>query len=511
MNDEILSTLLENFNSVTKDCQVINEGIDVKKIAENISKGISATGNFIKSGVGLSKSSKDIDQLIKQVSKIRITDSYRVVTYPNIHNNIKYNISAGVMINYVLKQIDECYEKGIPIDSDKINGEAIAYAFNTVTGKKYGKSMTIDQFNIEYKKSIFGSLTKVQLIPNLSLLVLMAKRYPVILSYIDKKLILKHIRSLNDYSNELSKMVITKINDNPSNEALLNSSLICFQSTIRNLSRIYRCIRQTIQELEYEYKNVFRRIIQINNSLQPSITETAEYINNELNNLKTYTNQPYSLNESISFDEYKKDITKHNKSQELKSKVIYLETNMAMFATQEIPDEFECSKHLINGLNTDIIDSITKASTKLHEYLAMSTDDCDINTILTNIIPDNIEFIPNGISSINDILKYITNKYSISVLGCVNMKSNIDPVIDNLLISIEICKYISEEYDRTYGRLITLITEESELIKNKNYNINKLIRVTLYYITIILAIFNNLYKYGELTINSIKQLSLKGE
>ena len=76
--------------------------------------------------------------LIEKVKHIKMDYSYRLSTYPNIHNNKKYDIHAGCNVDFVLESIlDHIDNPKKDFDPKYINEVAIAKTFNKLTGKKY--------------------------------------------------------------------------------------------------------------------------------------------------------------------------------------------------------------------------------------------------------------------------------------------------------------------------------------------------------------------------------------
>ena len=470
-----IDDLLIQLNNESK-YNPLNESFDFDSIYKRF---LSLREQLLASN-GLTNTSLSEDQLalIDEVKHININDSFRVVTYPNIHHEKKYKIDASIIFNFVMRQIDEnASSGGENFNATDVVQQAISYTLKYLIGSTPAKYITIDEFKKEYQTYVFGSYKKVQVKPRIIPLTILADRNPIIISYIDNKLLVGQINRLTDYSKKVDADFKRLLRNDESLKYILNSYMSCIERSIRALVNIYKIIRNTFIELQHEYFNIFNQIKRINNINRVYI-ESCIKTNNYLHTLNEAINKFDTLNESVTeedgnvleydinnlWDEFMNIIQdKLSTSRNIRDtlyKHIYLVSKFYGDKTYNI--------FIHKGLYSidDLL--IAKIKSFINNISIENSDNLNINEVSKKL--SNMFYSDKEIDDINILRRSIRN----DIIGDYsNYEVNIDQLSNNVLKLLATLTYINDYYYKTVFE------------NNKNIITNKY-KESIYYIRNIL-------------------------
>ena len=285
----------ELLNKLKKETELthLNESFDFSNIVSKIGNMAS---DFVDSmNLSSFSLSNSENELIYNVRHIYIDPSWRIITYPNIHNDNKYKIETSIVFNYVMNKIKQnAKDEELSFNPTDTIEEGISRCLKLITGITPKSRITIDEFKYYYQMRVFGSYTKSLIQPKMYKLLSLAKRTPLIISHIDNNLINNEIRSMDKYKKEIAKDFKQMIKNNPMIEKRCDTYLSCITRAIRVELNIYKIIRNTMIQLHREYMYIFRELMRLNAINNESIS-SVPWLN--------YTLKMYSdicnLNESV--------------------------------------------------------------------------------------------------------------------------------------------------------------------------------------------------------------------
>lgn len=465
----------------------LNEAFDLDSIAVRLNnlKGQLLTSSGLRNAT---LSTSDME-LMRKARMAVVDSSVRVVTYPNIHAEQNYKINASVIIDFVMRRISEHAK----INSDKhfdataTVQEGISFTLKYLTGKTPSRYLTIDQFKREYQLYTFGSFRKVQLYPKVLRLSTLAQRGPLIISFIENNLLYQQINSLNSYAKRIENDFLKLLKNNENLKYALNAYMSCIERSIRALINMYKIIRNTFVELQREYFNIFKQIINMNNIRSGSIygeccTISNDYIkilNESIENMK-------SLNESIDseiINDTKSDMYNNikNKFNEMidKKSNISSEIKNHIFKNldrvSKIDPYEEYSLIIPDGLLRDMSNINIKKYIDSIEYIIYSTDN------LSDLVnkSSNVLFGNSDINDINNLRKTITD----SIIGNIDLKKvNFDKLTENVLKLIDYTEYIDNGF---YQKINNYINNKKNIDFIKNIIIGSICIVDSIYFNIL--------------------------
>lgn len=529
--------LLESLTDITyQSKQILQEG---SGIMDRLLQ-MEARMNGVIGGTPVSVTAAD-KALVDEVKKIRVTYEHRLSSYPNIHNQKKYEIDAGCNVAFVLEAISHHIENpDKTFDPKRINEEAIAKTFHKLTGVTYNdKTMSTDEFRYEYRSVAFGGFRKVMILPNVLLLTRLFEASPYIVSHIDNSLILSHINNLKRYYKTVEDKFNNIAKKDPNMTVSLNGYLACLETSIRNTLIMYKAIRSTFRELNCEYKNIFHELISIDRDLANSMDESSVlYYNSLFDEIgilnETIDNLEQSLNESVT------DTTNNPNQSKLSNSI----TNSKSF--KSLTDKFieesniNCVRRdiTINNIkewygiiskvsDTDlaIVDQpyriysnitnkidmsnfISTMQTKIsfckNQFLQLCKDDERLNSIskydiLKDILSDISLLNDFDLSGKKDIISEITDKASKKIHGEISVKTidTLEYMFDNIINIPEYLKTINQHLKEISEMIRGFINENiqsNKIEKTKLVN-EKIISAYIAYSSIISCIFYELLKF----------------
>lgn len=545
MLDNSVDNLLSMLNEVTEKCDnlvVMSESSNefMSKIQKKL---FSMQDTMMNSLSHSSYMSQDTIELIKKVRNIKITDEYRVMTYPNIHNEKKYDIKAGVMINYVLNKIDESLRYNDDnFDPVKINNEGIAYTYRKLTGESVGYELPIDQFKDKYRRYVLGGDNRTLVYPKVYILTALAAKSTYILNYIDDNLIYRHIKSLKDYAIQLNNHFDALIRENPKMKKKLNKYIDCVMMAIRNILRMYRDIRSVFLELDVEYRRIFREIISINNSLQLLMNESVIKFNEIIPNLSVICEQSDKINNYV-INESVEDINTESKESLIKSLKESLNQTLSYFLHSCINKQTErentiknirdnaclitkldqdyCNEHQIRtmkSINTMLTNSILNSCTEYAKNKNKSIDEFPSSKELPRLILQEIDVLKDTYILPEDfsgswLSQILDNIHRALYGGDYNedyLTLNVESLANNLITIPNILEKLNTTMLMIYTDISNNIEKITKRIKNGDYDIkNDIIKIVNYYCVyneILDCIYRSIESIGSNTITSINNV-----
>lgn len=476
--DELLAQLNEcsKYNG-------LNESIDRYEVGDRFLR----LKKDLLSSVGLTNAVLDDNKLsiIREVRSVPINPSLRVVTYPNIHFDKKYNIEGLVLFEFVLKKINEHANSNnrLSFNTTDVVQEAISYTLKYLIGKTPSKQITIDEFKREYQLYAFGSYKKIQLRPKVIRLISLANNSPYIISYIDNNLIYRQINNLTEYSKKVEKDFDKLLKNDPNLKYTLNSYMGCIERSIRALVNIYKIIRNTFIELQNEYFSIFRQIIRVNKVKFGAYKECCDETNNYIK----------SLNENIENFENSSDIHIDFESNAMGIEFIKMiqkridqsdEIINSTYGSLGLVSKLDCSNkytlnvpnglYNINSLNIkDYINSINK-------LLNDCKDLSELSIKSSNILCNKIVF-----NDINDLRIYLLNNI---YTDKTNINIELDLLINNIINLLSLANYIKNNF---YLKLLNTSFSMIDDLNKYNYFKNIMIGVLSIVDTIYFNVLNN--------------------
>lgn len=494
--DELLAQLnnMSNYN-------YMNEAFDINSIATRLNnlKNRLLTANGLRNSV-LSQS--DLD-LIREARMANMDASVRVVTYPNIHSEQHYKINASIIFDFIMKRISEhakiySNDNTKYFDATAVVQEGISYTLKYLTGKTPSKYITINDFKREYQLCAFGSFRKVQLYPNVSKLSILAQRNPMIVSFIENNLLYQQINNLNVYAKKIENDFLKLLKNNDSLKYVLNSYMSCIERSIRALVNMYKIIRNTFIELQREYFNVFRQIVNMSDIQSGRIYGECCHITNDyIKTLNENISIIESLNESSDNDiiyDAKCDIYDNlkNRFNEMAKKKFDISNEIKndifknLDKVSKIDPSEQYSLIIPDGLFNGVDNINIKKYIDSIEYIIYSTDN------LSDLVnkSSNVLFGNSTSNDINELRKTITN----SIIGNINLKNiNFDKLTENALKLIDYIEYI---YNNYYQKI-------NNYINNKK-NIDFIKNIIIGNICIVDSIYFNILSLMQYFINTLK-------
>lgn len=448
--DELLSQL----NECTK-YDPMNETFDIGTISDRMN---TLKGKLLTS-VGLTNATLDEERMkmLKEVKLIPIDNSFRVVTYPNIHFEKKYNIDASVLFSFVMKKIDEHANKndGSYFDKTGTIQEAIAYTLKYLTGHTPSKTLTTDDFKKEYQIYAFGSYKKIQTYPKVNTLAILAQRNPYIVSYIDNRLLYRQINNLTDYSKKIENDFSKLLRNNHDLKYILSSYMDCIERSIRALVNIYKIIRNTFIELQNEYFNIFRQIIRIDQANRGRIfndccIETNKYMKSLNESIEDFETSGNYNNESIPKTMGIEFISMIQNKIEISRKIRTSANNkLGLLSKSDVSEDLTLTTY--DGLFKPISLNVKKYIDSIDNLILSSSDISDLTSKSSLILYDKeID------GDINKLRLNINN----DIKG--NMKTqnvSLDNILSIIMNLLSLCEYIDNNY---YQKIISKISFDSE-------------------------------------------------
>lgn len=524
MNNTNMDDLLKLLNETTEDCDKINiitESTDTTiGIIQKRLYGLQNTLLDNMSSKNPNYMTPDTIDLIKKVQQIEITEAHKIMTYPNIHNEKKYDIKAGVMINYVLNKLDYNFAHDIDFESKDLLDEAVAYTYKKMTGETIGSKLEINEFREKYRIYALGGGRRVHIYPKIATLIKLATKSPYIINYIDDRLIYKHIRSLRNYANELNHRFGQLVRKNPKLKNKLNKYISCVESAIKYITRMYKDIRTVMFELDVEYRRIFREIISIDNDVNSKLSESIEFnpVIYDLN--KVYKELSNLSNDIIIESSSGEHILKESESLNIKESLLnanryfltniigklksredtlnYIKSSAGLVSNVTQNDCNEYPVYTYSNINNMLITNIKNAS-----YKYMKDRSSDINELVTgkelakeilctvDLLKDSYSELENGpwlVSTLNNIQTafYGNNKY---------ITLDVESLANNLIIIPNILEDINETMILIYKNISDKIGTFTNKIKNgKCDNIKEEITKTVNYYCVYNEILNCIYE-----------------
>lgn len=525
MNNTNMDDLLKLLNETTEECDKINimtESTDTTiGIIQKRLYGLQNTLLDNMSSKNPNYMTPDTIDLIKKVQQIQITEAHKVMTYPNIHNEKKYDIKAGVMISYVLNKLDYNFEHDIDFESKDLLDDAVAYTYKKLTGESIGSKLEINEFREKYRIYALGGGRRVYIYPKVATLVKLATKSPYIINYIDDRLIYKHIRSLRNYANELNHRFGQLVRKNPKLKNKLNKYISCVESAIKYITRMYKDIRTVMFELDVEYRRVFREIISIDNDINSELSESIEFnpIIYDLNKVyKELSNLPNDVIMESSNGEH---ILKESESLSIKESLLnanrYFLTNVIekLNARENTLDHIKSSARLVSNVTQDDcneyqvysysnINNMITSNIKNALYLYMKDRGNNINElktgkVLAKEILSNIDLLKDSYSESEDGSWLINTLYNIRNALYGDCKTyitlEVESLANNLITIPNILKDINETMILIYKSISDKIEIFANKIKNgKCDNIKEEITKTVNYYCVYNEILNCIYE-----------------
>lgn len=447
--DELLSQL----NECSK-FDPLNESFDIGTISDRM----NTLKAKLLTSVGLINATLDEERInmIKEVKLIPVDQSFRIVTYPNIHFEKKYNIDASVLFSFVMKKINEHANKndGSYFDKTRTIQEAIAYTLKYLTGHTPSKTLTVDDFRKEYQLYTFGSFKKIQMYPKVNTLAILAQRNPYIVSYIDNRLLFRQINNLNDYSRKIETDFSKLLKSNPDLKYILSSYMDCIERSIRALVNIYKIIRNTFIELQNEYFIIFKQIIRIDQANKGRVfndccIETNKYMKSLNESIENFENSGNYNNESISKTMGIEFISMIQNKIEISRKIRKSAYNkLGLLSKSDFSEDLSLTTY--DGLFKPISLNVKKYIDSI-DNLISSSDISDLVSKSSLILYDK-EI--NG--DINKLRLNINN----DIKGDMKTQNvSLDNILSIIMNLLSLCEYIDNNY---YQKIISKISFDSE-------------------------------------------------
>lgn len=471
----------------------------------------------------------DTIELIKKVRNIQVTEEHKVMTYRNIHNEKKYEVQAGVMINYVLNKLDYNFTNNIEFEQKDLLEEAVAYTYKKLTGETIGRSLEIGLFREKYRLYALGGSQRVSIYPNINTLIKLATNSPYIINYIDDRLIYRHVRSLKNYANELNHRFGNIVRKNPKLKNKLNRYISCIETAIKYITRMYKDIRIVMNELDVEYRRIFREIITIDNSLKTSELNESATFNPVIFNLNSIYKESDNLVNSIltenaenqnpkkeSLESLKESLFKTHKSfltdainkLQLHERMrinIKNDTGLVANITQEECDRYPV--YTLSGVNTPITTNIQNVLTKYMMDRGKDINELPDSKELVKIILQDVDLLKDCYTSTEEgqWLKSTLDNIDKSLAGNSKyLTLDVESLANNLITIPHILKEIDETTELICKSISSRFDTITNKIENSECNIKEDIEKTVKYFCVYNEILNCIYKNLEsIAVNSI--------
>lgn len=538
-NVDSMLTLLETATAETDS--LINEGVDWNKVYDSFFNLTADLASVPMSAAAIPKYQLDeLTDYVRKVRKIKV-DNMWIVTYPNIHNfQNTCSLNVTYLYDYVIKEIrDHMAHPEKEFNQDRVNKQAIAKALKQCTGKNPSDTLDLNGFKYHYQMAVYGSFRKVTMIPKVPELTSCALKVPIILKFIDTKLIYRHISMLNKYQSDLIDEFKDLEKKNPEFKKYLTRYTNCVTTAISNTNSIYRIMRNTYLNLDIEYKRIFRYMIaqdELNRqSMQESaMLETAQFISSNLKPLKELSSKIGVLTESADPSILEKESCE-TVSESLKQFVANFKKQVEdnAYNRRNTRDGYKCimgSKLLRLGANPELdpsfkvaayesinrvinIDSLKDQFSKNIHFLNDILEHCDkyrnydIKSIKQFIPPSLQECMPE--SDINLIGVLLTN-ISSKICGEYRYINPDINVVSQNIISIPdflgvIDSHIIEVCDLVCSKAESISSSESNLETQKMV-IDNITKVLFAYLAMILSIYEDLSIIEESALAVVDQI-----
>ena len=488
--------LLSELNNISK-YDYINEAFDINTIASRLN---SLKDSLLSSNLFTNNKFRPEElELIKKARMASVDESIRVVTYPNIHYDQKYKINASVIIDFVLKKInDHAKSNSKPFNVTETVQEGISFALKYLIGKTSSRYLTLGDFKNEYQLYAFGSYRKVEMYPKIFTLITLVNRSPSTISFIENNLMRQQINNINTYAKKIENDFVKLLQNKPDLKYILSSYMDCIERSIRALVNMYKIIRNTFIELQKEYFNVFRQIVRIDESRTIRLYNESSMITNDyIKFLNENILNIESLNENTITDKYEFEIDLNNEIKNTFNMMLNKKTDISskikndVFKSLELVSKIDPYKEYELNIPNTLIDIPNINIKKYIDSLNDITNSCEnINELVLKsseiIFNDNIKF-----SNINKLRKYMSKL----ILGETGLKTfNFDILVKNILVFINCITYIENNY---YNK----INEYLKLRNEKNINFIK--NIIIGYMSIIDTIYFNILSLIQYFINII--------
>lgn len=455
--DNNINTLINELNDISRP---LNES------ADNYSKlnlGITSALISVLNTTGITKAelSDRTKMLLKAVQGIN-TGDIKVIAYPGINEQKNYSVNASVYMNYIVKNIMiDAKLNESKIDKDELLGEALAIVCKDLTGDCDKRSIDMDEFRLAYRLYVFGSLKKIQLRPNIPRLTSLALKVPMVISYINRTLMNRQMRTLTDYEKTVSDDLYRLAKSNPEILDRVNTYASILRTSVYTIMRIYQCIKNAYVDLQHEYDCVFTQIL-----------------------------RESKCNESISIDNSSYDVLNES-STDIRDQLKVVMNN--------IDNKLACSKKnkaKISDMLSWISSNIT--STEIPELVDLVDISYYKNITLDNINKENIRH--DSIDYKSDIKTYVYKILSIDndIKTYVNYKqyvNSIDDICEIVSELLDITDIIFEKYDALLTYLKSVYNSAYAIEDIEQLNINQSIQ----YATFILV--SLVYTLEKLTVS----------
>lgn len=433
--DELLSQLKKQ-----SKYNPLNEGFDLDSIFDKLNTLKDSLINAsTMSNMKLNKSDLNI---LKQIRSLNIDPTLMVFTYPNIHNEKKFKINANILFDFVMKKISTHANsnRNISFDATAVVEEAISFTLKYLTGYTPSRRITIDEFKQNYKLYAFGSYTKMEIYPKVNVLLTLAYKTPITISYIDNHLLFKQINNLNNYSKKIKDDFIRLLKNNPDLEDVLSSYMSCIERSIRALINIYKIIRSVFIELQREYFLIFRQLIRLNNFNSSVYNECC----NETHRFIKQFNNTKSLNENTNLN-----ILNNSLNTMGIEFMTMIKNKISIF--ENIKDSIYKNIGLISKLESNLELEIKIPKNSIDNYKILNIENY-FNSIDKLFKYDTSEFISKSSSillnkNINDFNILIKDIKNIIIDNTIIVKINIDNLTNIILNHLNILNYIYNLYN----------------------------------------------------------------
>ena len=536
-----LLTMLESATVETdKYSTSLNEEIDIK-LASVFDKVNSFINVFPR--VSSSYKTEELHQLINQVNSIHLDGGYRASTYPNMQIGVASNtLNVTSLFDFVLNEIKKHSAKpSQTFNPTHINQKAIANACKQCTGKMPSELMTLPEFKYQFQLAVFGGFNKIIVIPNLNRLTNNALRVPIMIKFIDNRLIHQHISQLKKYKSDLEAEFDSLEAKDPSLTKYFNAYADAIGLAIENTLRIYKIMRNVYTQYDIEFRNVLRNIVEHNKSnnesaIETNLLETANFISSAVKPLrKISSNISEVLNESASPDtDYNISESLNNFLADFKERAFATKEDRLKIRTRYLTEMGLVTKrlNLVDAFvrnNPDIqiqtysninrlfdIEELEKQLSKNAQFLTDILEHCDkysnkdikffikemIPSSLQHCIPDSeVNFIGVLLTQISQMIcgdnRYIhPDIYVISqnIVSIPNYLGIIDSHINNLVSLIE----------HTINELVASSSSASNELKMV---IDVITNAAFAYLAIILNVYKDLSIIEDSALHAVTAIS----
>lgn len=518
-----LLCMLENITEECENLQTLNEssGDDSMKFVNDKFFALYKKFMHIVNSVKTAYLTPDMTDLIIRVKKVHMTQDYKVMTYPNIHNEKKYNVKADMYMKYINRAIDESLNNpGKTFNMVEINHAALSYTLKSLIGTTPKKYIDLDEFRDAYRKYAFGGENKILMYPKINTLTNLAMTNPYILNYIDDKLISNHVKSLRNYVSTIDTDFQKLVKSHPEMATRFNTYVSCMEMAVKNILSIYQIIRKVFEDLNSEYKRIFKKVLSIDREMNYSVNyeSVTSFVNPMIKGLRSLTESidDENLKNKESFNQTKKEslislIDKYNEhhsnqSNRLQHDIDWINKYIGKISLIDIdkidPEYFsmlpigtlqDFPDNAVNIIKDSVLTTAFENKRKLITYIFENTP------YLGCISTDDSNIVGVTITNIKNLM--------IGKSGWI--KPNIELFANNLIKQKAFLCKVSNEIKNISESNINKLKEILNNEKTGEFNnemIERLINNDLVYITILDCMYKNVYYLASSVINSISNM-----